>query len=227
MKRIHFIILGILIISSFACNKQDWEKEVNVPILLESDVNEEVSIKNDLFTVNQAQLVVSSITISGKRLQSDDVTINYNETINLDFLNPEQLNSAIKIPVGTYEELKATLTFSVDPDKSFINGNVVSNNGQGNSQALNIPLNFDEIHEISIINEQEETVVLIDESTKGFKITMSIQESFNNIDHPMWQGLMNANENQSQVDLTSLVGNNFQSSINTEIKSNIKLKVLN
>lgn len=227
MKRIHFIILGILIISSFACNKQDWEKEVNVPIRLESDVNEEVSIKNDLFTVNQAQLVVSSITISGKRLQSDDVTINYNETINLDFLNPEQLNSAIKIPVGTYEELKATLTFSVDPDKSFINGNVVSNNGQGNSQALNIPLNFDEIHEISIINEQEETVVLIDESTKGFKITMSIQESFNNIDHPMWQGLMNANENQSQVDLTSLVGNNFQSSINTEIKSNIKLKVLN
>jgi len=232
MKKIYFIIFGILIISSFACNKQDWDREVDLPIRLESDMNEEVSINNDILTVNQAKLVISSITISGKRLQANDVTVNYNSKINLDFLSSEELGHSIKIPVGTYEDLKATIIFSGDSENNFILGDIVSNNGNGNgngsgnSKAINIPLNFGELQNISIVNEQGESVVLIDEKTIGFKLTTSIQKSFDNLNTSMWQGLMNANQNQSQIDLNSTLGSDFQSSINSEIKNNIQLKVL-
>jgi hypothetical protein len=230
MKNIYKVILGILLISSFSCNKQDWDKEVNLSIRIESDMNEEIKVNNnDVFNVNQAKLTISSITISGKRLQSDDVTINYTQTLNLDFLNPEALNNTINIPVGTYEELTATLTFSTAANMSFIKGDVSSNNGQGqggNPKVMNILLSFNQLEKISIINEQSESVVLIDENTKELNISASIQKSFNEINSSMWQGLMNANQNQSQVDLTSLVGNQFQSSMNSNIKSSIKLKVL-
>lgn len=236
MKNIYTAILGLLLISSFSCNKQDWDKEVSLPISIESDMNEQVSINtSDTFNIDQAYLIISNITISGKRLQSDDIVINYNQTLNLDFLESEGLNSAIEIPLGTYEELKATITFKTVTNSSFLKGIVTAYNGQGQGQgqgeittkSMTIPLNFNQLDNLSIVNEQEEPVILIDENTKGLRISVGIQQSFNNLENSMWQGLMNANQNQSQIDLTSNIGNQFQSSINSNIKNSIELKVIN
>lgn len=226
MKKIYYLLLGILVVLSSSCSKQDWDEESKLSIQIQSDVINQILVNDNYFSTTQANLEISSIVISGKRIQSDDVLIDYSKTVQLDFMNPSNVNHAINIPVGTYEELKATINFTIDSDLSYISGDVFSNNSQNEPQTLKIAVSFDEIKNISIFGEQDEDVVLIDNQSLKLNIFLNLQESFENIDESLWNVLMNANQNQSEVNLNSVVGAEFKSSINAEIKNNIKLNIV-
>lgn len=218
-------LVSAVLISS--CDKTEWDKEVPLSLEIQSDIDNQIEVEDYTIEVENIEMTITSIQIHGERLQADDVEIIYNDNVYLDFSDPENVNYKIDLPFGTYEKLNVTIHFDTEISSPQFMGQIEGNENQPFQSTLNIPLSFTEIENLQVKNQNNENVVLIDENSKSIEFVFDIQASFDEIDLSLWDALINANQGQNEMDLSTVLGTQFLEDINNNFLSTVQLKVSN
>lgn len=227
MKKYNIFIGLVSLIVFVSCNKAEWDKETSLSLKAESDINQPIEIEDYIITVEDIELTITGIRIHGERLQADDVERIYTDDVFINFSESQGVNYKIDLPVGTYEKLDISIDFDTEINSAHFSGEIEGIGNQSFQSEIDIPLNFTQIENLPITNENNENVVLIDENAKFFELVFEGQKSFNGINVATWNALMNANQGQNEIDLNSVLGNQFLDDINNNFLSTIQLKIAN
>lgn len=222
MKRNNIIFWLMTLVLTVSCNKTEWDKEVPLNMKAKSDINQPIDVANYTINVEDIELTITGIRIHGERLQADDVDKIYNENVYISFSEPESINYKIDIPVGTYEKLEVSIDFDTAVSSSHFSGEISGNGNPPFQSSINIPFNFTKIE-----NQNNDNIILIDEKSKFIEIIFDVQNSFNGINQGIWTALMNSNQGQSEIDLSSVVGAQFLEDINSNFISTMQIKISN
>lgn len=219
---ISYILFTFLL---FSCNKGvDWSEEENITFKSVTNIEEPVAISDEELRITHLNIAISAIEIIGERLQAPTVTIVKDKPLIFNFFNnkADELHN-INIPIGTYE----SLTFKITLDESqsgLIVGELDHDPNPDDNQQLEIPLLFDKTIEIKVLNEENDSLILVDESLKDFILFFDTQKLFDSVTTSNWNALIQANQGQSEVDLTSLVGVEFLEEVNAGIEVSLSIK---
>ncbi|MDX1652188.1 MAG: hypothetical protein R3277_06835 [Brumimicrobium sp.] len=222
-----YIILSFLSLFTVitSCKKTDWDKEVSLPLKINADTEEMISKGNFEIEIENIEINITQIRISGERLQGDDVDKVFSTPLTVSLSNLGNTNYAINLPIGTYEDLGITVFFESSLGSS-CETQVSSNAGQPFQSTMLIPLNLS-VTENSISNKYGENVVLIDENAQNLQFNFDFKHSFESVDLGIWEALMNANIGQAQIDLTSVLGEDFKEEFNEAFVAGITFKIIN
>lgn len=227
MRTIYIYIYFTLFILILSCNKKvDWSEEINIELKAVSDISKEIEIGNHFFNIDELSLSISSIEITGQRLQAPDVTVIKNDPIVYNFNNnTANEHHYFDLPIGTYENMVVKINLEND-DKTLLEGLVNSTSSPTSQQELEIPLDFDKTIEINVLNQDEEPIILIDDSLIRFELIFETKSLFDNVSATVWKALTQANLGQSEINLNSIVGDEFIQEIQQGIETSFSLKAI-
>lgn len=192
--------------SIFSCGKQDWSQVQSVPFKTESNAEDAVELENNQMVVDSAMLFVSSISIEGTRLQGDPVNLflSSNELVDLTLL--DQLITA-QLPKGTYDQLTVRMTFS---EGGSVIGQMSKINGNPNTKNFEFPLDYDEVdsYMYDLVESSDGGLLTIEEGQQLIWF-VDFQKTMEGIGNNGWNGLLNANQSQNNIDLLTLAGQEF------------------
>lgn len=227
MKLKKMIAYVLIAFSLTNCNKDvNWDDEQTVSFSSSSDIDQIIEISEDQLKINKLNLEVSSIEVFGKRLQSSDIT--YFDESPMSFIFNENTAEQIydlNIPIGTYESLVFKINFDTS-NSGFIIGEVDNEFSPEHNQHMEVPLEIENTIELTVLNEENEPLILVNESLKSFELNFKVQTLFESVKPSLWNILLQANQGQSEIDLTTLVGAEFINEVNEEIELSFSLKAI-
>lgn len=221
MKRAKIILtpLSILIVL-YACVKEDWSREVNIPFNSSTDFENNAEIGNNRLLVDSSMLTISSIQIQGERLQGDDINKIISSNQILDLVNDSGLKD-LRLPIGTYTSLKLKIQLG---NNGYLSGVVEKINGNPQPKVLMLPLDYQgEEIEFSLIKEGE--VLSIEENKQAFSLTFDLQETLNDVGNGPFNGMLAASQSQTNIDVTTIAGGNFLTNFKEQLLENSSLIV--
>lgn len=179
-----------------------------------------MELENNQMIVDSAMLFVSSISIEGTRLQGDPLSLFLatNKLVDLTLL--DQLITA-QLPIGTYDQLTMRMTFSAGGS---IIGQMSKINGNPNTKNFEFPLDYDEVdsYTYDLVESSNGGLLTIEE---GQQLIWSVdfQKTMEGIGNNGWNGLLNANQSQNNIDLLTLAGQEFLVKFKNNLLSKARL----
>lgn len=227
MKLLKTISCISFILILLSCNKDiNWNDEKTTDFKAVTNIDQEVQINDDLLKINALNLAVASIEIIGQRLQGADVSIIENNPITFNFYNnkAEEVYN-LDVPIGTYESLIFRITLD-DTESGVVFSEIDSEFSPELDQEMEIPLMVDNTIELIVLNNESEPLILVDESLLSFELFFDTELLFNTISPTIWNALIQANQGQTEIDLTSLVGAEFLQEVNEGIELSLSIKAI-
>ncbi len=221
MKRAKIILIPLsILIVLYACVKEDWSREVNIPFNSSTDFENNAEIGNNRLLVDSSMLTISSIQIQGERLQGDDINKIISSNQILDLVNDSGLKD-LRLPIGTYTSLKLKIQLG---NNGYLSGVVEKINGNPQPKVLMLPLDYQgEEIEFSLIKEGE--VLSIEENKQAFSLTFDLQETLNDVGNGPFNGMLAASQSQTNIDVTTIAGGNFLTNFKEQLLENSSLIV--
>lgn len=207
-----------------ACSKQDWSKKEDVPFRVASNMDKDAELGNNALHVDNASINITSIHIEGSRLQGDDISLDFYPNMVVDMKEGSQILS-VQLPIGTYDQLEVTVDYS--GDDGMINAKIIKTNGNQDDKIMDIPLEYENVKKTyDVLEDSDKELVSIGESALSFSIDFDLQNTLEGVGNGPWNGLITANQAQNNVDLTSIVGQNFLTKFKDQLidKTQLRLK---
>ena len=219
MKRAKIILIPLsILIVLYACVKEDWSREVNIPFNSSTDFENNAEIGNNRLLVDSSMLTISSIQIQGERLQGDDINKIISSNQILDLVNDIGLKD-LRLPIGTYTSLKLKVQLG---NNGYLSGVVEKINGNPEPKNLLLPLDYQgEGFELDLLGEKE--VISIEENKQALNLKFSLQETLTGVGVGPFNGLLTASQSQTNIDVTTIAGQNFLINFKEQLLENSSL----
>lgn len=227
MKLLKTISCISFILILLSCNKDiNWNDEKATDFKAVTNIDQKIQINDDQLKINELNIAIASIEIIGQRLQGADVSIIENNPITFNFYNnkAEEIFN-LNLPIGTYESLIFRITLA-DTESGVIFSEIDNEFSPELDQEMEIPLMVDNTIELIVLNDENEPLILVDESLLSFELFFDTQLLFNIITPTIWNALIQANQGQTEIDLTTLVGAEFLQEVNEGIELSLSVKAI-
>lgn len=178
------IVASIVLLSLTSCSKKKWTETTEVTFrgALTSD---QVVLANNPFIFDTLNLNISSLNLTGKRLQAEDVNLiqSANNTLSL---NNNSVLSTINIPQGTFEEMNIQYQITPDNDYSFfISGHYYLNSGAVNEVKIKLNLNQFVFHGVND-SDGSSTILLESDNSRNLNIILNTEVLFSEVNNGLW-----------------------------------------
>ncbi len=223
MKSIKTIFLHLFVFSILiSCNKQDWSQKIDIPLSNSTNFEFGAELGNSRLDVNDARFYITSVSISGMRLQGEDVQFSTAKIIEINLLQ-DAIVESIKVPIGTYKELVVNFELG---SNTYIDGEVTKINGNPQLKDIYLPLDLQsENLEIELVDQSMQEVLSISEDVNQLELKFDLQGTLNGVGNGAWNGLLNASQSQTSVDLNTIAGGNFLLNFKEQLLENASLKL--
>ena len=178
------IVASAILLSLTSCSKKKWTETTEVSFQGASTSNQ-VVLANNPFIFDTLNLNISSINITGKRLQANDVNIVKSTSTSLSFNNNSALSS-LSIPQGTFEEMNVQYQVSAENDCSFfISGIYYLSNG--NTNQIKIKLNLNQFIFQEVIDSDGSSTILLESSiARVLNVQLNPEVLFSDVNNGLW-----------------------------------------
>lgn len=218
------IVLFAFVLLMTSCQKDKWEQTASTKITIQESEDEDLKINNGKAELEKAQLHISQMTLTGKRLQSDDPNVTIDQQRMFDFKEGTISSKlSIEIPQGNYDELHLTLisdstnNFTIELD--YEHPGQGQGQGQNNDYTIVMSFNIDDIAPIQIKSKDQESSFLIDaENNYQISINLDLETLFKGVPPGIWNAMINSNNNQQNI---VEINNNFNYLVKEKIEKNI------
>ena len=202
-------VISITLLSA-SCTKEkvDWSEDAEVQLQFNSNFQDGANKNGRDFTIQSSNLRINAIHITGKTLQGSDVDADQNVSFDANLVDNGTSEGAVKLPIGTYEELSFTFKFS-QSENNTLSGEVVKQNGQPQSKSLNMKVETPESFEVDVMKELSKDLLTIEKTGDQMVLSFDLSKILNAIQPALWNGIWTANQAQSNVDLSSQTGKSF------------------
>lgn len=223
MKSIKTIFLNLFVFAIIiSCNKQDWSQKIDIPLSASTNFEFGAELGNSRLDVNDAKFYITNVSISGRRLQGEDVQLSTAKIVEIDLLQDAVVES-FEIPIGTYKELIINFELA---SNTYIDGEVTKINGNPQLKDIYLPLDLQsENFEIELVDQSTQEVLSISEAGKQLELKFDLQGTLNGVGNGAWNGLLNASQSQTSVDLNTIAGGNFLLNFKKQLLENASLKL--
>lgn len=179
MKQFNFILLMVLALT--ACSKNN---KLNQPCTLNFST-EFTACTTFPITITQGEVAVKRIEFSGNRLEGEDVdiSVNGNQTLST-FLAGGSWENSMDIPIGTYSQYELYYHLKTADSSAFIlKGTATINN-------VIYPMTIIFSSDISLDTEGYTSPELVKNSNYTAKLTINLDNLFNDMNAYNWQNLV-------------------------------------
>ena len=196
-----------------SCNKKKW-KEVSSTNLEMQVSTLKVEWGNNYLEIDTFQIQMTSLNLTGKRLQAEDINLSNN----LSILNTVTTTSSTQItqfdiPQGTYEPLGMGIQFA---DKISIKGKYYQSNGE----IFNVTMNIDNSNYLftELLNNGSPSITIDKNNPSTIILTIDSDILFSDLNPGIWNAASVSNVGGSN---TIVVSNSNNSTILNQVRSKI------
>ncbi len=203
------VISITLLIPSCSKEKVDWSEDAEVQLQFNSNFENGAEKDGRDLNIQSSNLRINAIHISGKTLQGSDVDVDQNVPFDANLVDNGTPEAAVKLPIGTYEELSVTFKFSQSENNNKLSGEIVKQNGQLQSKSLNMSIETPESFEIDVMEELSKELLTLEKSNNQMLFSFDLSQILEAMEPSLWNGIWIANQAQNNVDLSSQMGKSF------------------
>lgn len=153
-----------LVLIAFGCKKKtQWTETIDSVVKCRATIDTYEFVSNKQFVMNHILVDVDGLTITGDRIQADDISLSTSTYSKFDFIpGTTTANYSFDIPQGTYNSMSVTVNVNNDSNNSvFVIGKYYVTNGD--IYDIKISMDVDGLQLVPVHDSDNSSTVLIEE----------------------------------------------------------------